>query len=115
MVTGLLPRRGKFASALQEAVTRSLCSDGRSRTMVGPRDRHVVAERQQFASALQEAISGALCSDGRRRTMAGQDGDVVAERQQLPLDAADQLVVIAIGKIGAPDRALKQRVADQRK
>ena len=46
------------------------------------------------------------------RAVAGDEGDVVAEREQLVADAGDQVVVIAHREIGPADRALEQHVAD---
>jgi len=46
--------------------------------------------------------------------MTGQDRHVIAERQELFLDAADQQFMVAVRKIRAADRTLEQGVADQR-
>ena len=47
------------------------------------------------------------------RAMAGQELDVVAERQELALDAGDQQLMAPAGQVGPPDRAGEQRVARQ--
>src|SRR5204863_7592240 len=73
----------------------------------------LLPRQRAFASILQERVTLALRPKRRCRTVAGQDRHVVAERQQLALDAGDQLLVAAIGKVGAADRAGKQRVGDQ--
>ena len=46
--------------------------------------------------------------------MAAEELDVVAEREQLAADRGNQRRVVAIGEVGAPDRALEQHVAHQR-
>ena len=53
-------------------------------------------------------------ADRRAGPVAAQEGDVVAERQQLVRDRAQQRVVVAVGEVGAPDRAAEQHVADER-
>src|SRR6187401_1095427 len=75
----------------------------------------LLPRRGAFAALLQESVTFSLGADGRGGPMAGQDRHVVAERQQLRLDAGDEFIVAAIRKVGAADGALKQRVADQRK
>src|SRR3954471_11913781 len=68
----------------------------------------------KLASPPQETITTALRPDAGGRAVAGQDRHVIAKRQQLGLDPANEVVVAAIGKIGAADRAGEQRVPDQR-
>ena len=47
--------------------------------------------------------------------MPANEDDVVAERQQLPFDGANQRVVVPARQVGASDGALEQDVADDRK
>src|SRR6185503_3327495 len=67
-----------------------------------------------FASILQVAVALAFPADGRGGAVAWQDRQVVAEWQQLRLDAGDELLGVSIGEVGTADRVLEQRVADQR-
>lgn len=61
----------------------------------------------------EEGIMRSLFAEGRHRPMPRHEAHVVAQRQQLGEDAADELTVIAAGKIGAPDRAGEEHVADE--
>ena len=47
--------------------------------------------------------------------MAGDEGDIIAQREELFADAGNQRVKVAARKIGAPDGAGKEHVADLRK
>jgi hypothetical protein len=47
--------------------------------------------------------------------MTANERKVVAQREQLLLDGADQSLVVAIRKVGPPYRAAKQDVTDDRK
>lgn len=44
--------------------------------------------------------------------MTGYEAHIVAERKQIVANGMNQRFVIAAGKVGAADRALKQYVAD---
>ena len=44
--------------------------------------------------------------------MARDEGDVIPQGKQLLADAVDELLVIPAGKVGAPDAALEEHVAD---
>ncbi len=45
--------------------------------------------------------------------MSADEGVVIAERQQLGFDGFDERIVIAVGEVGAPDRAFEQHVTHQ--
>src|SRR5271165_5512622 len=64
------------------------------------------------AGSLQERIAHPLAADGARLAVAADEGDVVAQRQELVLDRADQGRVVAARQVAAADRARKQHVAD---
>src|SRR5262245_13383041 len=46
--------------------------------------------------------------------MTGNEANVIAERKQIFPNGANQRGVIAVWKVGAPNRALKEDVADER-
>src|SRR5258708_7567876 len=62
--------------------------------------------------ACQKRIGQSFLADRRSWSMAADKGDVVAEWQQLLDDRTDQLLMAAVWCVGAPDRALKQDVAN---
>ncbi len=47
--------------------------------------------------------------------MAGDEHHIFAERPEALGDAVNQILMIALGEIGPPDRALEQHIADNRK
>src|SRR3712207_1498057 len=64
---------------------------------------------------LQERIALPLLANSAHGTVAADEGDVVAERQELVLDRADQRLAVAAGKIHAPDGALEEHVTHKGK
>src|SRR5690606_13289292 len=62
----------------------------------------------------QERIGAALLSEAPARSVAADETNVVAERQQLLLDRADERRVVAARQVGAPDGAVEQDDADMR-
>jgi hypothetical protein len=63
--------------------------------------------------AVQERVGHAFVADVRSRPVAADEADMIAERQQLVLDRADQRRVVATGQVGTADRSIEQHVADQ--
>jgi peptidoglycan/LPS O-acetylase OafA/YrhL len=58
-----------------------------------------------------ERVAAPLVADAGVGAMAADEGDVVAQRQQLAANAGEQRRLVAIGEVGAADRAVEQRVA----
>ena len=42
--------------------------------------------------------------------MPGYESDVITQREQFIADAADQVIVVTLGEIRAPDRALEDHI-----
>jgi drug/metabolite transporter (DMT)-like permease len=61
-----------------------------------------------------EGIARALLAEGGGRAVTGQKGDVIAEGKELLPDGGNERAVIAPGEVGAPDRAAKDHIADDR-
>ena len=55
----------------------------------------------------------AFLANSARRAVAANKRHVIAERQQLRLDRADQQFGTTAGQIGATDRALEQHIANE--
>src|SRR4051794_25028763 len=61
--------------------------------------------------SFQKRIARALAADRAGRAVAADEGDVVAERQELFPDRAEQRLMAAARQVGATDRAAEQHVA----
>ena len=64
------------------------------------------------AAQTRKRIAPAFLAEPAARTVAADEADLVAERQKLLLDRADQRGMVAARQVGAPDRAAEQHVAD---
>jgi hypothetical protein len=62
-------------------------------------------------SFADERVGSALAADRCRRSMAWQNDDVVAEREQLRLDAAKQQIAVASREIPAANAAGEEDIA----
>ena len=75
---------------------------------------HKGSPRLCRSGAADVGVGLAFLAERRHRPVAGHERRVVAERPQLRGDRGDQLIVIPLGEIRAPDRSLEQHVADER-
>src|SRR5262245_49972768 len=76
--------------------------------------RGAIVFRRTSALAHEERVRAPLLADRRRRSVTRNERDVVAQRQDLRLDRADQRVVIAAREVRATDRALEEHVPHDR-
>ena len=65
-------------------------------------------------SAGEEGIGAALGADGGLWSMPAVHDGRIGQNEQLPLDAPDQRPEVTAGKVGAPDGALEQHIANPR-
>src|SRR5256885_8436387 len=70
--------------------------------------------RSGAASRADEGVAPLLAPDGAGRAVPRVDGRALRERVEVLLDRCGQLLRVAPGEVGAPDRAGEQRIADQR-
>ena len=61
-----------------------------------------------------KGVGGSLPAKGGHWTVSGNERNLVAEREQLFPDRANQCCVVALWKIRASDRAMEQHVTYQR-
>lgn len=67
-------------------------------------DKSAAAQR---VFSVKEWIVFALTADSGFRAMAGIDHKIIFERENIIIDRCDQLIKIATGQIGSPDRTVK--------
>src|SRR2546430_514967 len=71
------------------------------------------SNRARRASPLQKRVVAALLADGADRAVAAVHEEVVGLGQELRADALQQRLAVAVGEVGAADRAREERVAGE--
>ena len=74
--------------------------------------RRVESQARWKLSAADEGVAAPLLTEGRHGAMTGDETHGVAEWKEPVTDRVEKLAMVAARKVGAPDRAAKEHVAD---
>src|SRR5215207_10836985 len=111
----LCARATKGAAAPASSGERRDGEHGSPRLRLSLTDQRTAgASRRPESSSAQEGVCLALLAEGAHKSVAAEEGDLIAERQQLLFDRADERGVIAVREVGASDRAAEEDIADDR-